>query len=175
MDTDSGSSGKQSTPQAADYGVLPEVEAYAFLLVIIAQIDRRHFTEVRAIPLVNQSPAGHFCKMMMYESRGLLLSRPFNLHLQAKETSTAAIQRLGAFNRRTLDGMTSRIYFYHSWAHECTGSLPDIRGCNIASPARSHRCHPARPHSAAQCQSRLTNYPMLCLAGNSWRCTAHRF
>ena len=65
MDTDSGSSGKQSTSQAADYGVLPEVEAYAFLLVIIFQIDRRHFAEVGATPLVAQPPAGHFGKFII--------------------------------------------------------------------------------------------------------------
>ena len=48
--------------------------------------------------------------------------------MQAKETATAALQRVAAFNRRTLDGITSKLYFYFSWTHECTDTLADIRG-----------------------------------------------
>ncbi len=52
-------------------------------------------------------------------------------YLQAKETASAALQRVAAFNRRTLDGITSKLYFYFSWTHECTDSLADIRGCAL--------------------------------------------
>ena len=48
--------------------------------------------------------------------------------MQAKELATQAVARLGEFNRRTLDGLGSRIYFYYSWAHEQTNTLADIRG-----------------------------------------------
>ncbi len=37
------------------------------------------------------------------------------------------MQRLRDFNRRTLDVIAARIYFYLSWAHENAGSLADIR------------------------------------------------
>lgn len=80
-----------STQKVSDRGVLPEVEAYAYLLVVIYLIDAK------------QLP-------------------------QAKETASAAVQRVAAFNRRTLDGITSKLYFYFSWTHECTDSLADIRG-----------------------------------------------
>ncbi len=46
---------------------------------------------------------------------------------QAKEVSAEALKRVGAYNRRTLDGLAARLYFYYSWAHECTGTLAEIR------------------------------------------------
>ena len=49
------------------------------------------------------------------------------LKLQAKEVTTAAVHRLSEFNRRTLDTLAARIYFYYSWSHECCNSLSDIR------------------------------------------------
>lgn len=47
--------------------------------------------------------------------------------VQAKEVTTAAVQRLSEFNRRTLDTLASRIYFYYSWSYECCNALADIR------------------------------------------------
>ena len=41
--------------------------------------------------------------------------------------ATAAVQRLGSFNRRTLDVLAARVYHYYSLAHERTGTLPTIR------------------------------------------------
>jgi 26S proteasome regulatory subunit N3 len=52
-----------------------------------------------------------------------LLSCP----LQAQAVAAAAVDRLGAFNRRTLDVIAARIYAYLSLAHERTGSLAAIR------------------------------------------------
>jgi hypothetical protein len=49
------------------------------------------------------------------------------LSLQAKALVTEALKRLAGFNRRTLDALAARLYFYYSWAHECTGTLADIR------------------------------------------------
>ena len=46
---------------------------------------------------------------------------------QAAEVGEAALVRLSDFNRRTLDVIASRIYFYHSLAHERLGSLDTIR------------------------------------------------
>ncbi len=46
---------------------------------------------------------------------------------QAKALVTEALKRLAGFNRRTLDALAARLYFYYSWAHECTGTLADIR------------------------------------------------
>lgn len=46
---------------------------------------------------------------------------------QAKGLAAAAVERLGAFNRRTLDVLASRVYSYLSLAHEKTGTLAEIR------------------------------------------------
>lgn len=37
------------------------------------------------------------------------------------------MQRLGSFNRRTLDVLASRVCHFFSLAHERTGTLPSIR------------------------------------------------
>ena len=47
--------------------------------------------------------------------------------LQAKQLAHAAVARVSEFNRRTLDGLAARLYFYLSFAYEKTGSLSDIR------------------------------------------------
>lgn len=51
--------------------------------------------------------------------------------LQAKEVVTAGVKRLADFNRRTLDGLAARLYFYYSLVHEHTGTLAVIRRCCI--------------------------------------------
>lgn len=53
--------------------------------------------------------------------------------LQAEEVVTAGVKRLADFNRRTLDGLAARLYFYYSLVHEHTGTPADIRRCCIAS------------------------------------------
>lgn len=39
------------------------------------------------------------------------------------------MERAGTFNRRTLDAIAARIYFYYAWAHEKTGQLGAVRRC----------------------------------------------
>jgi hypothetical protein len=46
---------------------------------------------------------------------------------QAKTVADAALAFLAGFNRRTLDMIASRIYFYFSLAHERLDSLATIR------------------------------------------------
>lgn len=75
--------------------LLPEVEMYTYLLVLLYLTDKKQFAK-------------------------------------AKEVSTSALQRLATFNRRTLDAIAARIYFYYSWSHECTDTLQDIRGDLLA-------------------------------------------
>ena len=62
--------------------------------------------------------------------------------VQAKQLSEAALQRLGQFNRRTLDGLASCIYFHYAYAHERTGTLAAIRRfvcrCLFAQSSESH-------------------------------------
>jgi len=61
---------------------------------------------------------------------------------QAKALVTEALKRLAGFNRRTLDALAARLYFYYSWAHECTGTLADIRRWPLDRPP-THRARAA--------------------------------
>lgn len=47
---------------------------------------------------------------------------------QAKATALASINRLRTVNRRTVDVLASRLYFYYSYCYELTDSLAEIRG-----------------------------------------------
>lgn len=51
---------------------------------------------------------------------------------QLAEVTTRALERLSAFNRRTLDVIAARLYSYHSWAYECLGKLEDIRSALLS-------------------------------------------
>ncbi|KAJ6849565.1 putative 26S proteasome non-ATPase regulatory subunit 3 [Iris pallida] len=46
----------------------------------------------------------------------------------AKACSSSAIARLKNMNRRTVDVLASRLYFYYSYSYELTNSLTEIRG-----------------------------------------------
>lgn len=52
---------------------------------------------------------------------------PHTTQTQAKEVSLKALERLSMLNRRTLDGIAARIYFYYAWSHEQLGQLADVR------------------------------------------------
>ena len=47
--------------------------------------------------------------------------------MQANVVVTAAVKRIMEFNRRTLDAIAARLYFYLSLTHEHLGTLSDIR------------------------------------------------
>lgn len=51
---------------------------------------------------------------------------------EAKSCSSASIVRLKSINRRTVDVLASRLYFYYSYSHELTNSLAEIRGNLLA-------------------------------------------
>lgn len=48
--------------------------------------------------------------------------------LQAKACSSSSIARLKNLNKRTVDVLASRLYFYYSLSYELTGDLAEIRG-----------------------------------------------
>ena len=47
---------------------------------------------------------------------------------QAKTVADQAVARLAPFNRRTLDTIAARIYYFLSLAAEALGALAEIRG-----------------------------------------------
>ena len=71
---------------------------------------------------------------MEWENRGkewagrtssLLASHP---SVQAQSCSDALIEKLIVHNRRTLDSLSAKCYFYHSFIYELRGKLSTIRG-----------------------------------------------
>ncbi|BDA42686.1 probable 26S proteasome non-ATPase regulatory subunit 3 [Coccomyxa sp. Obi] len=96
METD-GTDAPAESPAASSsaVGLLPELEIYAYLLVVTFLVDKK-------------------------------------LYPEAKEVVTAGVNRLADFNRRTLDGLAARLYFYYSLVHEHTGTLADIRSHLLA-------------------------------------------
>lgn len=56
---------------------------------------------------------------------------------QAKACSSASIARLKILNRRTVDVLAARLYFYYSYSHELTNSLAEIRGWVVAKGCKS--------------------------------------
>ncbi|KAI4389992.1 hypothetical protein MLD38_002151 [Melastoma candidum] len=91
MEVDTATSGGQSSSKH----LLPEIEIYCHLLVLIFLIDQKQFK-------------------------------------QAKAFSSASIARLKSLNRRTVDVLASRLYFYYSHSYEVTGDLAEIRGNLLA-------------------------------------------
>ncbi|KAG2439463.1 hypothetical protein HXX76_004818 [Chlamydomonas incerta] len=75
--------------------VLPEVELYAYLIVLLFLSDVKEFKLARTV-------------------------------------ADAAVARAGQFNRRTLDVIAARIYFYYGFAYEQTGELESIRSSLLA-------------------------------------------
>ncbi|GAB4816156.1 hypothetical protein N2152v2_003202 [Parachlorella kessleri] len=85
-----------ATPETtAVLGSTPEVEMYAYLLVLMFLVDHKQYD-------------------------------------QTKSLATVAVERLAAFNRRTLDAIAARVYFYLSLAHEKTDTLAEIRSQLLA-------------------------------------------
>lgn len=51
---------------------------------------------------------------------------------RCKECATMAVKHLGQYNRRTLDILAARIYFYYSLAYELFGELVEVRSTLLA-------------------------------------------
>ncbi|KAK3193671.1 hypothetical protein Dsin_024981 [Dipteronia sinensis] len=81
--------------QAPVKHLLPEIEIFCYLLVLIFLIDKKKYSE-------------------------------------AKACSSACIARLKIINRRTVDVLAARLYFYYSLCYELTGDLAEIRGNLLA-------------------------------------------
>lgn len=51
-----------------------------------------------------------------------------------------AVTFVSTVNRRTLDAIAARLYFYYSWAHESTGTLSEIRRYTSVEQPFQHQC-----------------------------------
>ena len=77
--------------------------------------------------------------------------------LQAKLVADHAVERLSAFNRRTLDTIAARIYYILSIAAEALGSLSSIRRLAMAQQWYALFSHgPISTPSACPCSTLLS-------------------
>ncbi|PNH08316.1 putative 26S proteasome non-ATPase regulatory subunit 3a [Tetrabaena socialis] len=84
-----------TSPQCEAATVIPEVELYAYLIVLLFLCDSQQYKLARAV-------------------------------------AENAVARVGQFNRRTLDVIAARIYFYYSLTYEQMGELASIRSALLA-------------------------------------------
>jgi hypothetical protein len=130
---------------------LPEIEIYAALVVLVYLVDQKRYDQVRGAAPPQHQPQRRTPCIVLFSLK--LTLNAFVLLLcacaaaapahaapprsgtqrdarsQTKTIATATVQRLAAFNRRSMDLVAARIYFYLSLAHERTGTLSDVRRC----------------------------------------------
>jgi 26S proteasome regulatory subunit N3 len=98
-----------SAEQRKATSLLPEVEIYLHLLVVIYLIDKKLYNE-------------------------------------AVISSTQLVERLNSFNRRTLNPLSAKVYFYYSYSYEKANRLEEIRSALLAY----HRTASLRHNEEAQ-------------------------
>lgn len=96
--------------------------------------DDEHDMEVDTATSSLQAPAKHALPELEIFSYLLVLiflidQKKYN---EAKACSSASIARLKNMNRRTVDVLAARLYFYYSLSYELTGDLAEIRGNLLA-------------------------------------------
>ncbi|KAF5740895.1 26S proteasome non-ATPase regulatory subunit 3 A [Tripterygium wilfordii] len=116
-----------------DFAFAPGSETYKQLSAYLPK-DDEHAMEVDSAPSAKQAPTKHsspeleiFCYLLV-----LLFLIDLKKYNEAKACSSASIARLKSINRRTLDVLSSRLYFYYSYSYELTGDLAEIRGNLLA-------------------------------------------
>ncbi|KAL4358713.1 hypothetical protein AHAS_Ahas08G0004900 [Arachis hypogaea] len=116
-----------------DYVLTTGSEAHAKLSAYIPK-DEDHEMEVDAATSAIQTPAKHllpeieiYCYLLV-----LLFLIDQKRYNEAKACSSASIVLLKNLNRRTVDVIASRLYFYYSYSYELTGDLAEIRGNLLA-------------------------------------------
>ncbi|XP_022769231.1 probable 26S proteasome non-ATPase regulatory subunit 3 isoform X1 [Durio zibethinus] len=116
-----------------DFALQPGSESHARLSSFLPKEDE-HDMEVDTATSAVQTPAKHllpelemYCYLLV-----LLFLIDQKKYDEAKACSSASINRLKTLNRRTLDVLASRLYFYYSYSYELTGDLAEIRGNLLA-------------------------------------------
>ncbi|OAY52295.1 probable 26S proteasome non-ATPase regulatory subunit 3 [Manihot esculenta] len=115
------------------FALTPGSEPYDRLASYVPKEDE-HEMEVDTATSVTQTPVKHplpevemFCYLLVLIY--LIDQKKYN---EAKACSSASVARLKNLNRRTVDVLASRLYFYYSLSYELTGDLAEIRGNLLA-------------------------------------------
>ncbi|KAL5144359.1 putative 26S proteasome non-ATPase regulatory subunit 3 [Glycine soja] len=116
-----------------DHVLTPGSEVHAKLSAYLPKEDD-HEMEVDAATSAIQTPAKHllpeleiYCYLLV-----LLFLIDQKKYSEAKACSSASIVWLKNINRRTVDVIASRLYFYYSYSYELMGDLAEIRGNLLA-------------------------------------------
>ncbi|KAH9655124.1 26S proteasome non-ATPase regulatory subunit 3 [Citrus sinensis] len=112
-----------------NFALAPGSEAHSRLLSYLPKEDE-HEMEVDTASSGAPAPAKHplpeleiYCYLLVLIF--LIDKKRYN---EAKACSSASIARLKNMNRRTVDVLAARLYFYYSLCYELTGDLAEIRG-----------------------------------------------
>lgn len=88
--------------------VLPEVDIYIHLNVLIYLLDENQIEKVKPTDENIKNSVTHHGE-------------------QGIELSNKTIQRMASMNRRTMDPLAARVYFYHARFYELSNRLAEIR------------------------------------------------
>ncbi|XP_044508684.1 probable 26S proteasome non-ATPase regulatory subunit 3 [Mangifera indica] len=116
-----------------NFVLTPGSDVHTRLILFLPKEDD-HEMEVDTASSVTQVPVKHslpeieiYCYLLVLIF--LIDKKKYN---EAKACSSASIARLKNVNRRTVDVLASRLYFYYSLCYELTGDLAEIRGNLLA-------------------------------------------
>nr|KAJ0189879.1 hypothetical protein LSAT_V11C800438890 [Lactuca sativa] len=115
-------------------------EAHSRLISFFPK-DDDHEMEVDTASSATQGTVNHSHEMEIYcYFLVLIFLIDQKKYTEAKACSSAGIASLKNSNRRTVDVLASRLYFYYSLSHELSNSLSEIRG-NLLVLHRVARLH----------------------------------
>ncbi|KAM7259268.1 hypothetical protein ACFE04_015009 [Oxalis oulophora] len=116
-----------------NYALLPGSEPHSRLTLYLPKEDENDM-EVDTASSATQVSAKHslpeleiYCYLLV-----LIFLIDQKRYTEAKACSSASIARLKNLNRRTVDVLAARLYFYYSLSYELTGDLAEIRGNLLA-------------------------------------------
>ncbi|KAF6163751.1 hypothetical protein GIB67_008585 [Kingdonia uniflora] len=114
--------------------VVPGSEAHARLSSYLPKEDDQDMEVDTATSAASQTPVKHtlpeieiYCYLLV-----LIFLIDQKRYDEAKACSSSGVARLKTLNRRTVDILASRFYFYYSYSYELTGNLDEIRGNLLA-------------------------------------------
>ena len=134
----------------------PEAEMFGLLLVLLLLIDAKRFEEATRNPIAPSPPPCRPHPTCRVRPPCLIPARPPcppiptpwpTNTLQSLACATALVERLSTWNRRTMDPVAERVYFYASWAYECAGKL-QASAESPESPALPFNAPPPIPPSS---------------------------
>ncbi|GJW12040.1 probable 26S proteasome non-ATPase regulatory subunit 3 [Tanacetum coccineum] len=114
------------------FALTPGSEAHSRLVAYLPK-DDEHDMEVDTPSSATQATVKHSPELEVYcYLLVLIFLIDQKKYSEAKACSSASIARLKNLNKRTVDVLASRLYFYYSLSYELTDSLSEIRGNLLA-------------------------------------------